>query len=270
MGVVVPFPRSAAGDRPELARLVPSGRSLATAFALLLGALIAIVAARETSMFAVRTVEVDGAPRWVDRQVERTLANRHGKSLFGLDLAAARRELEALPTVADVTFDRAYPHTLRVTVVPERPVAVIRQGRSSFVVSERGRVVARVDRRAKPDLARIWVAKDARLEPGLVVADEMLTAVRAVTPLAGARFPSRVRSVRAVGESLALRLASGIEVRLGDATDVDLKLAVAARVLPLLRQGSSYLDVSVPERPVGGIAEPTPLVEIESSVSTTP
>ena len=68
----------------------------------------------------------------------------------------------------------------------------------------------------------------------------------AVSPLAGRRFPSRVVSVQASDEALTLRLRSGLEVRLGDATDVDLKLLVARRVIPLLRPGSLYLDVSVP------------------------
>ncbi len=156
------------GDRLELGSLVPSGRSLLIAFGVLGGVLLALVLARETSLFAVRTIEVTGAGTGVERQVERALATAPGESLFGLDLEAARVDVAALPTVAAVAFDRAYPHTLRVTVVPERPVAVVRQGASSFVVSERGRVVARVDRKAKPDLARIWVGEGRPARPGRV------------------------------------------------------------------------------------------------------
>ena len=52
--------------------------------------------------------------------------------------------------------------------------------------------------------------------------------------------------------SLTLRLRSGLEVRLGDPLDVALKLAVAARVIPLLTSDTAYLDVAVPERPVSG------------------
>ena len=73
----------------------------------------------------------------------------------------------------------------------------------------------------------------------------------AVAPLAGIRFPGRVVSV-ATTEELTLRLSSGLELRMGDVRDVDLKLAVAGRVLPLLPQGTGYLDVSVPHRPVAG------------------
>ena len=171
--VVVPFPRTVTGDRLELGSLVPSGRSLLIAFGVLGGVLLALVLARETSLFAVRTIEVTGAGTGVERQVRKALDDRAGESLFGLDLEEARVDVAALPTVASVSFDRAYPHTLRVTIVPERPVAVVRQGASSFVVSERGRVVARVDRKAKPDLARIWIGKDVQLDPGAFVEGDL-------------------------------------------------------------------------------------------------
>lgn len=265
--VVVPFPRAATGDRLELAPFVPSGRSLLLAFAILGGVLLALVLARETSLFAVRSIEVTGASPGVDRQVSRALADRAGESLFGLDLEAARIDVAALPTVASVGFDRAYPHTLRVTVVPERPVAVVRQGAESFVVSQRGRVMARVDRTVKPDLARIWVTKDVRLDPGGFVDGDLRTAVRAVAPLAGVHFPSRVVTVTTI-DGLTLRLRSGLELRLGGTRDVDLKLAVADRVLRVLPPGSAYLDVSVPDRPVAGPHSLDSQVEVEIPTSS--
>ncbi len=91
----------------------------------------------------------------------------------------------------------------------------------------------------------------------------------AVSPLAGRRFPSRVISVQATRDALTLRLRSGLEVRLGDTVGVGLKLAVARQVIPLLRPGTRYLDVSVPERPVAGI-QYQPQLEDETSISTQP
>ena len=265
--VVVPFPRTTPGDRLELGLLVPSGRTLLVAFGVLAGILLAILAARETPLFGIRSIEVSGADSRVTRQVQRALDGRAGESLFGVDLEAAELEVAALPTVAAVSFDRAYPHTLRVTVVPERPVAMVRQGADSFVVSDRGRVVATAERTEQPELARIWVAKDVRLDTGGYVEGELRTAVGAVAPLAGIRFPSRVVSV-ATTDELTLRLASGLELRMGDMRDVDLKLAVAGRVLPLLPQGTGYLDVSVPHRPVAGAATLDSQVEPEASPSS--
>jgi cell division protein FtsQ len=233
-------------------RFVPSGRSLLTAFGLLAGVLLAFLAARETGIFAVRSVEVHGAPGYVTRQVERTLREARGESLVALDVDEARRAVEALPTVAEAELDRAYPHTLRVAIVPERPVALVRQGAEALLVSERGRVITRVDRAARPELPRIWVPRTARLAPGGTVSGDLSTAVAAVAPIAGTRFPARITSVTVQEEALTLRLRSGLELRLGEPTDAELKLAVAARILRLLQPGARYLDVSVPERPVAG------------------
>ena len=262
----MPFPRGDSGERLELGPLVPSTRSLLLGFALLGAVLLALVVARETPLFGLRTIEVTGAAPGVQHQVERALRDRRGESLVALDLDRARADIEALPTVAAVEFDRAYPHALRVTIVPERPVAVVRQGAAAYVVSERARVIARVPRTKRPELARIWVSRDVPIEPGATVEGDLATAVGAVAPLAGVRFPGRVVSVATDGGRLTLRLRSGLELRLGDPGNVDLKLAVADRVLRMLPPGSGYLDVSVPERPVAGETLESQ-VEVEASTS---
>lgn len=267
--VVIPFPRRVTGDRPDLVRLVPTGRSLLTAFAVLTLGLLAWLGARETGIFGVRTLDVQGGTPAVAAQVRRALAGTRGTSLLKIDLATAQQAVVSLPTIESVTFDRAFPHTLRVAVVPERPVAVARQGADSFLVSARGRVIARVDRHARKELARIWVQRDVQMAMGSLVTGDALTAVGAVAPLAGSRFPGRVTSVSTEAGSLTLRLRSGLEVRLGDPVDVPLKLAVAARVIPLLGQGTLYLDVSVPERPVGGTTLDSQ-VELKGLSSTAP
>lgn len=266
--VVVPLPRRITGERLDLARLVPSGRSLGIAFLIVVGALVAWLGARDTGVFAVRTLDVAGAPPAVAQQVRRALAPTRGRSLLKVDLDASLRTVEALPTVASASFDRAYPHTLRVVVVPEKPVAVVRQGADSYIVAESGRVIATAERRDRPALARIWVNRTVTLQVGAPTEGDLRTAVAAVAPLAGSRFPGRVGSVTATADMLTLRLRSGLEIRLGDGVDVPLKLAVAARVIPLLDPDTRYLDVSVPERPVAGSLNSQ--VEVYGSPSTTP
>jgi cell division protein FtsQ len=266
--VVVPLPRRITGDRLDLVRLVPSGRSLGIAFLVMIGAILAWYGARETGVFSVRTIDVAGAPGPVKAQVRRALADDRGTSLLKVDLGAARQRVEALPTIQSARFDRAYPHTLRVVVVPERPVAVARQGADSYLVAASGRIVADVGRRSHPALARIWVGRNVVLDVGDTADGDLATAIAAVAPIAGSRFPGRVTSVTTTPEELTLRLRSGLEVRLGDATETALKLAVAARVIPMLDPGTVYLDVAVPERPVSGTLNSQ--VEGESTTSTSP
>ena len=71
----------------------------------------------------------------------------------------------------------------------------------------------------------------------------------AVLGSAGFRVP--VRTVQTDDGGLTLVLRNGVELRFGEPADLRLKLAVARRALPFVGAGS-YLDVSVPQRPVSG------------------
>ena len=263
-----PLPRRVQGERLDFSRFVPSGRSLGIAFLIALGALGVWVGARETGVFAVRTVDVGGANPAVASQVRKALASARGVSLLKVDLAESLQTVEAIPTVESARFDRAFPHTLRVVVVPERGVAIVRQGADSYLVAESGRVMGTADRHDRPVLARIWIDRSTKLVVGEPTMGDLRTAVAAVAPLLGSHFPGRVSSVTATSDALTLRLRSGLEIRLGDTLDVPLKLAVAAKVIPLLDDGTAYLDVAVPERPVSGSLNSQ--VEVDASPSTTP
>lgn len=239
-----------------------------TAVLIVVGAGLAWLVARETPVFSVEKIEVAGAPAGVTAQVRRALRATEGASLLEFDADAARQTVLAIPTVAGVRFDRAFPHTLGVVVVPERAVAVVRQGADSYLVAESGRVIATAERRDRPALARIWIERDVRLQVGARAEGDLLGAVTAVAPLVGSGFPGRVSSVTATPATLTLRLRSGLELRLGEPVDVALKLAVAARVIPLLTPDTTYLDVAVPERPVSGTLDSQ--VEVEGTTSTQP
>lgn len=266
---VVPFPRrrTSKGSRLALSCLAPSGRSLLLGFALLAATAGAYAAARETSVFAVRSVDVRGSRPAVAAQVEQELAPALGQSLLAVDLERVRRRAEALPTVLAVSFDRAFPHTLRVFVTPERPVAVARQGAGSWLVSARGRVMGELERGARRGLPRLWLKRDVKIEVGALFGGDTASAVRAVAPLARNPLPGRVSLVRVTPDELTLVQRSGLEVRLGDASDLALKLAVARRILPALAGVGGYLDVSVPERPVAG-QDLNSQVEVETIPST--
>ncbi len=269
---VVPLANKRSQTHPARSRLLPSGRSILVAFALLIGAAAAYLVARDTSVFAVRKVSVSGVSPALASQVRSALQKDLGTSLLRIDLARARTTLTAMPSVLSVSFDRAFPHTLRVVVVPERPVAVVRQGGASWLVSAHGRVMASLAHGAWAALPRIWIGKGVSFSAGTPVDPSLLPALQAVTPLAAMRFPARIIAVRATKGELTLTLRSGVEVRLGDQRDIPLKLAVAANVLPLIDSTTRYVDVSVPDRPVSGTVLDTapPVVKAEQPASVTP
>lgn len=243
------LPRRRQAGRLELKRFAPSGRSLAVGLALLVGAGLAYGYARSTAAFAVTEVRVHGAPADVAAEVRASLDHVQAESLLSLRLPALEARVERLPWVASAAVDRAFPHTLAVTVVPEQPAAVLRQGAASWLVAASGRVLAPLALRQRPALPRVWLGRGVVLEAGGTVKGVPLQAVRAVAPLVAAPLPSRVASVRASRDELTLVLRNGFEIRLGDGTQRALKLEIARRILPSLPP-TGYLDVSVPKFPV--------------------
>jgi cell division protein FtsQ len=237
---------------PSLSGLAPSARSLGIGVALLALAVGAYAVARETSIFAVRTLEVRGGTPALRAQVRAALKDEVGRSLLKVDGSSLGRRVEPLPGVRSFVYDRAFPNTLRVVITPERPALVLRRGADAFLVATTGRVIARMPHPRLSRLPRLWAKRELNVSVGRPLPDQLLPAALALAPLRGAPLPTGVHTVRA-GKELTLTLGSGLEVRLGDATDLRLKLAIARRILRqtgAAATGSGYLDVSVPERPV--------------------
>jgi cell division protein FtsQ len=256
--VVLRFPRARARPR-ELVQLLPSWRALALAFGALLAVAGGYLAARQSALFAVQTVEISGAPPAVAQEVRSALRPLEGESLLRLDLDAVGARLAAIPSVRSASFDRAFPHTLRVSVVAERPVAVLRRGPEAWLVSARGRVIKRLQEPRRSSLPRIWAPLAISAAAGDRLTDEpTLRGVEALAALAENPLPARVRQARATDDGLRLDLVAGTELEVATTEDLALKLAVARRVLLALdpaREGwPAYVDLTVPGRPVVGYA----------------
>jgi cell division protein FtsQ len=247
---VVPFPRGMAGDRHDLARLVPSGRSLLVGFALVAGVLVAIWGARESSVFAVERVQIEGAPPAVVREVEKATGAAVGQSLLEIDARRVEDTVRALPSVAGVSVDRSFPHTLVVKISAERAVAVARKQQSAWLVTGSGKVIREIEPRSLRGFPRLWLSRGIGVRIGGSLPVTFTAATRALAAVQEARIPRRVKAVRSGDGQLTLVLRRGPEIRLGEPSDIRLKLAVAARVFPHLPDGAAYLDVSVPEKPV--------------------
>lgn len=236
----------------SLARFAPSRRSLLVGAGVVAIAASGYAIARETSLFAIDRVAVTGGSARVDAEVAHALAPFVGTSLVGLDGGAVLQRVEALPTVVSATYDRAFPNTLRLRIVPERPVAVLRGGAAAWVVSERGRVIRSVAVTQAPPLPRIWI----RAKTPVRVGEELPlrlggTLTRALTAAGSLR--SRIAAVSFTGGQLVFHLRSGLELVLGSPTDIALKVAVAAKVFQQMPSWTRVVDVSVPSRPVTSI-----------------
>jgi cell division protein FtsQ len=254
---VLPLHALARRPRVDLVRLVPSARSIVIGVALLLIGAGLYGLARGTSMFAVKRIAVAGASPDLVRDVHAFLRAYEGRSLVALHDDDVEQRLASLPAVRGAVVDRAFPHTLRVRLFPERPVAVLRRGAASWLVSARGRVIAPIGPGRAGALPRIWLPFGTEIQVGAVLAsDPGGLAARSLATFVDSGLPGRIASVRALEGQITLNLRGGLEIRLGAPVDLGLKVAIARELLPGFAPpaagGPEYLDVSVPERPVAG------------------
>lgn len=237
---------------PALGRLRPSARSLAVGIGLVVFAVGAYVVARQTSLFALQTVDVRGGTPRIRAEVAGALHDEIGTSLLRVGDADLTRRLDALPDVASFTFDRSFPHTLRVVVHGERPALVVRRvpGKSAYLVASSGRVLRLLSNPLLSHLPRLWVTRAVSVEVGQNLPAEVTGSAAAAAIARSLQLG--VSTVQATSAGLTLTLGSGVQVRLGDAGDLRLKLAIAKRILRVLggSAATGYIDVSVPERPV--------------------
>ena len=248
-------PISVRGGVLDVRDLTPSARSLAIGIVLALLAIGAYVGARNTSVFAVQTLDVRGGDDAVRQQVRDALAGELGTSLLRVNTGVVASDVDPIPGVRSFTIDRAFPHTLRVTVKREVPVLVVRQvpGTSAFLVGASGRVIRTLPHPRLSHMPRLWVTKAVDVQVGRPLPPQLASAATALAPLQSAALPGGVSAVRVGKDDLTLTLGGGLEVRLGDTGDLRLKLAIARRILGqtgAAAGGTGYLDVSAPLRPV--------------------
>ena len=110
-----------------------------------LGTLVALAGYKLIAMssaFAVDSVRVTGAPPALARKIHAAVEREaHGRNLLSVDRGAIAGSLSDMPYIRSVSVDRAFPHTLAVTVRVEHPSMVVTVGKSDYLVSPDGRVL---------------------------------------------------------------------------------------------------------------------------------
>lgn len=236
--------------RPRAARPVVLRRRLIAVAALLLvlygGYMLWF---RNLSWFAIHDVTLSGATtneREIKAAIERVAPDM---TTLNINDSELRDAVARFPTVATVRATTSFPHTLHVTITERLPVAYLRVGARVTPISADGYLLpgASVDVKGLPRI--LGAAADG---PRL---DEHGTAQAAILGAAPAPLRDRVTSSSWDDQrgGVVLTVRNGPEIRFGDGSRARDKWTAAVAVLSSPQHGSpSYLDVSVPDRPVSG------------------
>jgi cell division protein FtsQ len=207
-----------------------------------------------TPLFGLGAVRIDGTRAVAEAEVLEASRVRIGEPYLGLDLAAIRDRVAALPRVAAVRVSRDYPSGLRIAVTERPPVASVSSGGVYWLVAADGTVLdAAASRPADlPYVARVplpdGVGTGTRLPPG----NELANALTAL----GGMAPQLKRQVAGVNartlDSLEFTLEDGSVVLYGLAVDQPAKDAAVLLIRRTLKKEgreAQRIDVRNPSAP---------------------
>jgi len=207
-----------------------------------------------TPLFGLSSVRVTGTRAVPQAEVLAASKARIGEPYLGLDLAAIRARVAALPRVAAVEVTRDYPSSLRIAVTERPAVASVSSGALFWLVAADGTVLDSATARP-PELPYVaGVPLPAGLGPGsrLPPGNELANALTAL----GGMDPKLEREVTGVTarslDSLEFTLKDGTRVLYGLAVDQPAKDAAVLLVRRTLkREGreAQRIDVRNPSAP---------------------
>lgn len=193
----------------------------------------------------VDRISVVGARHVTPAEVRAAAGVPLHRHLLFVDTGAIARRVEQMPWVARASVQRDLPGTLRIVIREYTPTAFVRAGSGVMLVAANGRVFARATT-SPPGAVEI---RGVRRPPAV---GDQLSPPDAASVVAHLP-PALAHSVAAVDVTtgLTLDMNGGGEIRLGDSTRLADKAASALAVIAQLNGTTySYIDVSLPQRPV--------------------
>jgi cell division protein FtsQ len=235
---------------------------------------------RDSSFAQVKDVDVTGVDGPQARAIRAQLVDAGlDQTTLHVSQADLRAAVANFPVVRSVTAQGDFPHTLRIEVSLNLPVAVLQTPAGRKPVASDGLLL--------PDVP---VSGDLPvLKTQATISTERLTSGAAfdlvrVVAVAPEPLRARIASVGVkAGSGIVVKLTKGPDLIFGNAERIPAKWMAAARVLAAAgARGASYIDLRLPERPAaGGLAittvvplapagEATPAAPAAPSTTTTP
>jgi cell division protein FtsQ len=145
--------------------------------------------------------------------------------------------IEAIPDVGDASVRRLPPDVLEIAVTERVPYAVIDDGGTRFTVDRTLRVLQAGVRPGSETLPVLHVALAATPAPGATLANESAAALAAIADRAQAAHLAVASLADDRYGDVAMVLRSHVRVLLGDATQLDRRLAMVSPILAQVDRG---------------------------------
>lgn len=206
--------------------------------------LVGAVAVLASSLFDVRTIDVQGAVYTDPAELSTIVDGLEGDAILLVDTRRLERQLESIAWVESARVSTEFPHGVFIDIRERKPIATFAGSDNKFRVIDRdGRVLDVVD--GVPIDYMLITGANPDVEPGQFAGRPFASAAQLAIALPPAiRVLTESIGVDATGGNLTLQLQNDLKVQLGPAADLSGKLV---RLLSLVQgglDGICGLDVS--------------------------
>ena len=241
------------------------GGAVVAVCAIGLAVLIAFFVLRDSAIFSVDNVVVEGTTHVSESDVRNLLTLEDGTTLLNIDKDLINDQLKRDPWVASVEVERQFPHTVKLTVVEQQVdmLVVMNSGSLGWYLGSSGSWIepTKIEASEGQSVNDAALAK-ARAEGVVLVTgvpatvnpasaqpatDDVLTAVKSFREGFSSEFAAQVVSYDASStDAISCVLESGVQISLGSATSISYKEQVASALLEKYPGQITYINVRKP------------------------
>lgn len=241
------------------------GAAVVAVCAIGLAVLIAFFVLRDSAIFSVDNVVVEGTTHVSESDVRNLLSLEDGTTLLNIDKDQINDQLKRDPWIASVEVERQFPHTVKLTVVEQQVdmLVVMNSGSLGWYLGSSGSWIepTKIEASEGQSVNDAALAK-ARAEGVVLVTgvpatvnpasaqpatDDVLTAVKSFREGFSSEFAAQVVSYDASStDAISCVLESGVQISLGSATSISYKEQVASALLEKYPGQITYINVRKP------------------------
>lgn len=230
-----------------------------------LAVLIAFFVLRDSAIFSVDNVVIEGTTHVSESDVRNLFSLEDGTTLLNIDKDQINEQLKRDPWVASVEVERQFPHTVKLTVVEQQVdmLVVMNSGSlgwylgssgswiepTKIEVSEGQSVNDAALAKARAEGVVLVTGVPATVNPASAqpATDDVLTAVKSFREGFSSEFAEKVVSYDASStDAISCVLESGVQISLGSATSISYKEQVASALLEKYPGQITYINVRKP------------------------
>ena len=211
-----------------------------------------------SSAFVVQYVTVQGLKLIPTSEILKLANGVQGQNLLFFDQEGLSYKILLHPLVQGVQFQRKLPHTLLIQVTERTPVALVVVPKGIVEVDGQGTFLRRLESWPKTDQPVITgINLTDSIGPGQNLKNPSLTATLSLLGQAPAGLLAQIGELHVDPlQQITLFLTSGVEVRLGQATDWKDKLnarfqLVSDKGYTSFQQGVRYIDFTAAKPVIG-------------------